>query len=197
MMKRSLLMTVALVWLGACASCARFQPIAEYPPIDQLVIDEAPFPPGWRASIPDMDFPPLAPWSSGRRELEYIDRSYYSERGGRAFLRIRRFGGSDEAVKEYTRKVGIAFRETEWNTPWIIPAGLEFKSAVANRYQYACSIEGVEGIGRPTCAYVAQYEVYVLEFYIDFYDSHVITYTDLISIYQAIDEHMTIALDSR
>jgi len=199
MMRKPSLLMVLLVWLNMCVCCTRSQPAVEYPPIDQLLIDESPFPQGWDASEPDMDFPPLAPWSSGRREIEYIDRIYYtpSERGGRAFIRIQRFGNSEAAAEEYAHKADIAFRETEWNMPWTVPTDLRFKSAVADQYRYGCSMEGAGGLGRPTCAYIAQYGVYALEFYIDFYDTGVITYTDLLPVFQAIDERMALALDSK
>jgi len=43
-------------------------------PIENLAIDSSPFPPGWQAEAPDTDFPPLAPCSTGRPEVEYLDR---------------------------------------------------------------------------------------------------------------------------
>lgn len=191
MMRKSLLLMTLFAWLSICACCARSLPTAEYPPIEQLLIDESPFPQGWEASEPDTDFPPLAPWTTGRKEIEYIDRLYYSpDAAGRAFIRIQRLGNSRVAAIEYAHKVGVAFRETEWGTPWIAPAGLAFESTVADQYRYACSIE----FGQPKCAYIAQYGVYVLEFYVDLYDTSVITYTDLLPIFQAIDERIMLAI---
>lgn len=199
MMRKSSLLTILLIWLSTCACCVSPQLAVEYPPIDRLLIDESPFPEGWEASDPDTDFPPLAPWTSGRKEVEYIDRTYYtpSERGGQAFIRIQRFGNSRAAAEEYAHKAAVAFRETEWNTPWTVPVELAFESAVADQYRYACSWVGAGELARPECAYVAQYRVYALEFYIGFYDTSVITYTDLLPILQAIDEQMAQHLGDR
>jgi hypothetical protein len=185
-------LSTLLAWLSICARCVSPQSAVEHPPIDQLLIDESPFPQGWEASDPDADFPPPAPWTTARKEVEYIDRTYHtlSERGGRAFIRIQRFGNSRAAADEYADKADIAFREGEWNTPWIVPAGLAFESTVADQYRYACSMEGPGELAWPVCAYVAQYGVYALEFYIDFYDTSVITHTDVLPIFQAIDERM-------
>jgi hypothetical protein len=191
MMRKSSLLAVLLVGLSTCACCVSQQSSVEYPPIDQLLIDESPFPEGWEASDPNKDFPPLAPWTSGREEVKYVDRTYYAPSGGgKAFIRIQRFSDPTAATKEYRQKTDIAFRKTEWNTPWTVPAELVFESAIADPYRYACSMEGAGELARPECAYVAQYGVYTLEFYIDFYDTNVITYTDLLPILQAIDGQM-------
>lgn len=199
MMRKLSFLTVLLIWSSICACCVSPQSAVEYPPIDQLLIDESSFPQGWEASEPDIDFPPLAPWTSRRKEVEYIDRTYYapSERGGHAFIRIQRFGDSRAAAEEYAHKADIAFRETEWNTPWTVPVELAFESVVADQYRYACSMGGAGELARPECAYVAQYRAYAIEFYIDFYDTSVITYTDLLAIFQAIDEQMEQHLGNR
>lgn len=191
-MKKSPLPMILLVSLCISVGCAVSQSSVEYPPISQLLISETPFPEGWEASDPNLDFPPLAPWTGDRGEVEYVDRRYYtpSEHGGSALIRIQRFENSGAAAEEYAQKVEIAFRETDWNTPWTVPKELRFKSAVANQLQYACSRE----FGQPECAYVAQYRVYVLEFYIEFYDASELQYTDLLPVFQAIDEQMILVL---
>lgn len=197
-MKKHSLLAALFAWLSICACCAGPQSAVEYPPIGQLLIDESPFPQGWEASDPDMDSPSLAPWTGGRKEVEYVDRTYYTpSTGGRAFIRIQRLGNSGTATEEYAHKAGIAFRETEWNTPWTMPAELTFESAIADRYRYACSMEGAGELARPQCVYVAQYTVYTLEFYIGFYDTSVITYTDLIPVLQAIDGKLAQHLGER
>jgi len=193
-MRKPLLLMVLLVWLGICGCCARSQLTAEYPPIDQLLIDESPFPEGWVATEPSWEHPPRAPWSGPTRMVEYIDRGFYTRSGGGAAagMSIRRFDSSQAAADEYEHRVDVAFRETEWNTSWTIPVELTFESTIADQYQYGCS----EVLGQVRCGYVAQYGVYVLDFVIHFYDTNVITYTDLPPVFQAIDERMMLALDS-
>ncbi len=196
MKKASVLLLI--IWLGVCTRCTTRQPVAEYPPIDRLLIDETSFPTGWVAGPPDTNFPPLAPWTSGRKEVEYVYRSFYDPSGsGAGGMVIQRFRRTKDAAREYEHKVIVIFRDTEWNTPWIAPSGFTFWSVAADQYQYACSLEGVAELARPECAYVAQYGVYVLEFHIDLYDTCVITYTDLLPIFRAIDERMTLVLDSK
>ncbi len=195
-MKRVLALLIIALWVFTC--CTTRQPIAEYPPIDQLLIDETPFPTGWVAGLPDTNFPPLAPWTSGRKESEYVYRSFYDPSGsGAGNIVIQRFRCTQDAAREYEHEIEVTFRDTEWNTPWIAPSGLTFWSVAADQYRYACSLEGTAELARPECAYIAQYGVYVLKFHIDLYDTRMITYTDLLPVFRALDERMTLALDSK
>ncbi len=199
MTRKSLLLTlVLLAWLSMCACCARSQPVVEYPPIDQLLIDESPFPTGWVATEPSWEHPPRAPWSGPTRMVEYIDRGFYTRSGGGAAagMEIRQFDSSRAAAKEYEQRVAVTFRirDREYDTPWEIPSGLSFESSVADQYRYGCATVGY--YPRVECEYVAQYGVYVVSFTIHIYDTNAITYTDLLRVFQAIDERMMLALVS-
>lgn len=189
-MRKPLLLVVLLAWLSTCACCARSQPTVEYPPIDQLLIDESPFPKGWVATEPSWEHPPRAPWSGPTRMVEYIDRGFYTHSGGGAAagMSIRQFDSSRAAANEYEHRVDVTFRvrDQEAETPWEAPEGLSFESTEADQYRYGCS----EVFGQARCAYVAQYGAYVLDFEISLYDTNVITYTDLLPVFQAIDERM-------
>jgi hypothetical protein len=187
----TIVLIVTLAWVSSCTIIP--QAPKEYPPIVQLVVDETAFPEGWVADEPDTDFPPLAPWSSGRDEVEYVARTYDAPSGiGSASLKIQRFSYPQAAFKEYKRSIDIVFRDTEWNTPWTVPTESAFKSTTADQYRYGCSMEGGEGFAQPRCAYVAQYKVYTLEFYIALYNTNVITCADLVPILQTIDEHVSL-----
>ena len=197
MMRKPSLLAVLLVSLSMYACCVSPQPAVEYPPIDQLLIDESPFPEGWEASDPDTDFPPLAPWTSGRSEVECVSRSFYASSGhsGAAGITIQRFRHTRDAANEYEHETDVTFRtrDEEAQTSWEVPAGLSFESSEADRYCCACS----EVFGQARCAYVAQYGVYALDFDINLYDTSVITYIDLLPIFQAIDERMEQHLGER
>jgi len=166
-----------------------------YPPIKQLLIDATPFPSGWIADEIDTDFPPSAPWTTGRDEIEYARRQIYSNPilgyGGSATIILQRFRNPSAASKYFQREVSLEFRDTDWNTPWIVPENLKFESVTADRYQYACSQEGEPSLAKPRCVYVAQYDVYVIELYIGIYDAKAISYEDLIPIFEAIDQKMS------
>lgn len=104
-------------------------------------------------------------------------------------MRIRRYKGTRVAHRKYRGKVDVAFRDEEWTSPWITPVGMEFESS-ATRYRLACA--HVNEIGE--CAYVAQYGVYVVEFYFHLYDAGIMTYDDLGSVLRAVDDRMFQAL---
>jgi len=126
--------------------------------------------------------------------VEYIDRGFYTRSGdgAAAGITIRQFDSPRAAAREYEHRIDVTFRDEEWNTPWVAPDGLLFESPEADQYRYGCS----EVFGQPGCAYVAQYGVYTVYFGIGIYDANVITYTDLLPVFQAIDERMMLALDS-
>ena len=195
-MRKVLVWLAVLLWGSASACSASLDSAVERPSIDQLLIDESAFPGGREATKPNWEHPPRAPWSGRTKMIEYIDRRFYtrSGNGATALIRLRQFDGLRSAAGEYERRVDTTFRDTEGYTPWDPPAGLSFQSALADQYRYACSTEGVGELARPVCAYVAQYEVYVVDFRVDIGDSTVITYTDLLPIFQAIDERIAVAL---
>ena len=166
-----------------------------YPSIEQLLIDKTAFPVGWTAEKPDTDFPPLAPCTTGRDEVEYATREYYSNPPsgfvGGALIRLQRFKSSSRAANYYRTEVSNEFRDSEWNTPWIIPGSLKFESSTANQFRYGCSLEGSPELAKPVCNYVAQYGVYVVDFGITLNDTNVITYTNVTPIFVAIDQQMS------
>jgi hypothetical protein len=167
-------------------------------PIDRVVIDESSFPDGWIATEPNTDFPPLAPWTSGRDEVAYVSRTFYdpSENpSGVAGITIQRFRRIRQAASEYEHEVDVTFRirDEKNQTSWSIPESLSsFESSSADRYRYACSTIS----SQVWCSYVAQYEVYTVAFHSSLYDINVFTYTDLLPVFHAIDEHMIFALEN-
>ncbi len=199
MMRKSLLPVVLLAWLSLCAYCARSQPPVGYPPIDQLLIDESPFPEGWVATEPSWGCPPLAPWSEPPRRVECISRGFYTHFGGGAAagMSIQRFSNSRAAAREYEQRIAVTFRirDREYDTPWEVPAELSFDSSVADRYRYGCATVGY--YSRVECEYVAQYRLYIVSFSVAIYNTNVITSTDLLPVFQAIDERMALALDDK
>jgi hypothetical protein len=201
-MRKLRLCLIPLLLLGPASLnlVNRIVAAAQFPPIEDLAIDASPFPPGWVADAADTDFPPLAPCSTGRPEVEYLSRRYYIDSESayaRAFLRIERYRAVGTARDWYDRDIATAFREAKWNTGWSIPDGLDFESPVASHYRVGCTVEGTEGLARPRCAYIAQYGLYVLEFYVDFEVSDEFSYSDLPVICQAIDRRMAEAASLR
>lgn len=198
MMRKILLSVVFLIWSSAVGGCTGSQPTVEYPPIDLLLIDESVFPEGWVAKEPDWEHPPRAPWSGRTRMVEYIDRRFYTRSGGgaAASITIRQFDSPRAAAREYERRVDVTFRvrDEKWGTPWVAPDELSFESPAADKYRYACATEGY--FPQINCAYVAQYGVYTLDFDVKLYDTKVITYADLLPVFQAIDERMMSTLNS-
>jgi hypothetical protein len=197
MMRKPSFLTILFIWLVVSAGCVNPQPVVEYPPVDQLLIDESPFPEGWVATEPGWEHPPRAPWSGPTKMVEYIDRGFYTHSGdgAAAGISIRQFDSSRAAAKEYKHRVDAAFRirDEKMQTPWKAPQGLSFESSEADRYRYGCS----EVFGQPKCAYVAQYEVYVIDFHSSIYDTDVITYNDFLPVFQAIDKQMEQHLGER
>jgi len=197
-MVRKLLLLALLAWLGMCACLARFRPTQEYPPIDRLLIDESPFPEGWMATEPSWEHPPRAPWSGPTRRVEYISRGFHTRSGSGAVagISIQQFDSPSAAAEEYMQEIDVTFRvrDKRYDTSWVVPKELLFESRLADQYQYACATVGY--YPQLNCEYVAQYRVFVLHFSIDIYDTSVITYTDLLPVFQAIDERMMLALDS-
>jgi hypothetical protein len=166
-----------------------------YPPISSLMIDETPFPQGWAAGEIDTDFPPLAPCSTGREEIGDATRGFYFDSPsyyvGGVFIRLQRFKNPSTTANYYRRAVSHEFRDTEWNTPWFIPDEINFTSQTADQYKYSCSLEVTPNLAKPVCIFIAQYEVHLIEVYVDFYDTTSFTYKDIIPIFDAIDQKMS------
>jgi hypothetical protein len=185
-MRKAKVLPMLLVCICALIACQ----LQGYPAIDELLVDESSFPEGWEANEPDWTHPPRAPWSDSTNMVEYISRDFYSHLGdgASAIEEIRQFNNSRAAVERYEHEMVVTFRDTEWNTPWVVPAELSFESAAADQYHYACSMQGEGNLAQPGCAYVAQYGVYVVYFGIAIYDTAAITYAGLSPVMEAIDE---------
>jgi len=166
-----------------------------YPPIEQLFIDEKAFPPGWIAEEIDTDFPPLAPCSTGREEIEYATRSFYSNPPsgyvGSASILLQRYRNPSVASKIYTRTVTSDFHNSDSNAKWVKPVDFTFTSPYADKYEYSCRIDGSQISEISLCAYTAQYEVYVIEFSLGLNDTNVNAYEDFALILEAIDRKMS------
>jgi hypothetical protein len=171
------LLACACILLG-CRSCG-------YPPIEDLLIDESAFPPGWSASTSGPKPIARAPLG-GTESVESIELFFYAYGGG-AVESIRRFESAQGAADEFKRQSGIVFRNGEFNTPWATPPELAYQSPLADQFYCACST--YEGEPWPSCACIARYGVYFIHFNTHMLPS-LMTYTDLENVLQAIDERM-------
>jgi len=156
-----------------------------YPPIEELLIDASVLPEGWSASEAGPHPISRAPLG-GTKSVESIEFVFYAY-GGSAFEEIRRFKSYQEAVEEFARQKRQVFRVTKFNTPWVVPEGLSYKSPVADQFHYACS----QDVGSlwSDCAYIARYGVYFVQFHTDMLPGYM-SYTDLEKVLQAIDARM-------
>jgi hypothetical protein len=191
-MNRKPLLVSLILWLstGVCL-CACCQPVKEYPPIEELMIDESAFPEGWEATEVDTEFGDLAPFSNGRAEVATAHRFVYLRSASNrfAYIEVNRYQRPQAADRNYGYVRDATFRETQWRAVCHVPDDLIFTSSYAEQYRYACCVTGKT----TSCYYVAQYGVHVLEFELN--DASVITYQDLSAVLEAIDEQMELALD--
>jgi hypothetical protein len=194
-MKRSSLLTIVmllttmLTCTGILFACQSW----EYPPIEDLLIDESVFPVGWSVSTDGARSIPRAPWSGPTSVVENVELYFYAHGGG-ALERIWRFENSEDASQAFERHMRYVFRDGEFNTPWTVPTELSHDSSVAGQFHYACAT--FEGQPWPGCAYVAQYRMYVVHFQTSMLPG-LMTYTDLGKVLQAIDEQMEQHLGDR
>jgi len=176
-----LLSLFMLLWSGACLP-------QEHPPkrsfaIQELLIDESAFPPGWSVSTAGPRPPAKAPL--GHYESIESTELFFYVYGGSAFEEIHRFSSVQGAAREFRRKRDLEFAKREIDTPWVVPPELSYQSPAANQFYLACATQG----GIPMCRAIGQYEEYFVKF-----NTHMspdfMTHADLERVLKAIDERM-------
>jgi hypothetical protein len=180
-MKHTTQLLAVLLILVGISSC---RPIG-HPPIEELLIDLSAFPEGWSVSA-DGPSPIARAPLGGTKSVDSTELFFYVTGGG-AYERIRRFNDSQGTADEYARQMKHIFRETEFNTPWVVPEEIMFKSSSAEQFYYACS--QFEGSPWPRCVYIAQYGVYFTHFKTGMFSGYM-SYFGFENILQIIDEHM-------
>jgi hypothetical protein len=184
--------SITLLVLSACACILLLCRSCGYPPIEDLLIDESAFPPGWSTSS-DGPKPIARAPLGGTKSVESIELDFYAYGGG-ASERIRRFESAQDAADEFERQSKIVFRDSEFNTPWIVPAECSYHGSGADQFHYACST--FEGQPWPGCAYIAQYGKYFVHFQTSMLPG-LMTYADLEIVLRTIDEQMEQHLGDR
>lgn len=189
MRKMITVVVTLLLWLSVFACSTSRQPSVEYPPIDELLIDLSVFPEEWEITEPDFEHPPHAPWSGPGHLVEYVRQNFYSsfDLYTGVIVEIRRYDSRQSATREYERRLEVIFREDSYT--WTTFPEVAHESTIADHARHACSEVG--------CAYFARYGVYTYHCGVRIHDADTITYTDVLPVlFQAIDERMTLALDS-
>jgi len=176
---------ITLLMLSACACTLLSCRSCGYPRIEDLLIDESAFPLGWSTSSGGPKPIARAPLG-GTESVESIELYFYAYGGG-ASERIRRFESVQDSADEFMRQSKIVFRDSEFNTPWIVPAEFSYHSSGADQFHYACST--FEGQPWPGCAYIAQYGKYFVHFQTSMLPG-LMTYADLEKVLRTIDERM-------
>jgi len=189
MRKMTAVALALLLGLSVCACSTNQHPSTKYPPIDQLLIGLSIFPPGWEATEPDFEHPPHAPWSGPGHLVEIVRQNFYSsfDLYTGVIVEIRRYDSGQSATREYERRLEPIFREDSYarsTLPEVV-----HESTIADQARYDCSRVG--------CTYFARYGVYTYHCGVRIHNNDTITYTDVLPVlFQAIDERMTLALDS-
>jgi len=144
-----LLSLFMLVWSGACLPQER--PPKRSFAIEELLIDESAFPPGWSVDTGGPAPPAKAPLG----HYESIERTelFFYVYGGVAFEQIHRFSSVQGAAREFKRRKDLDFAQREIDTPWVVPPELSYQSLVANQFYLACATQG----GVPMWAFVAEW----------------------------------------
>ena len=167
-----------------------------FPPIETLAPDTSSFPSGWIALDPETDFPPLAPCSLGRPEVELLRRTYYDDaHPGAAAIHfvIQRYRTERAASEQFESAASVALRDAEWNTGWAVPDRFNFESLYADRDVYGCTTE----YARTLCNHVSLYGVYVVELHAGFSPPSSFQFADLLPVYKDIDDRLAAVVDLR
>ena len=189
-MKTVILAVVFFLWVStfACGISQRLP--VEYPPIDTLLIDLSTFPEGWEATEPDFEPPPHAPWSGPGHLVEYVRQNFYSQSNPYTgvIVEIRRYDSEQSATREYERRLKVIFREDLRR--WMPFPGVNHASTMADQAHYSCS--------GARCIYFARFGVYIYYSDVRIHNTDTITYSNILPVlFQAIDERMTLVLDSK
>ena len=98
---KTLLALLTCITLFACQSW-------NYPPIENLLLDESVFPSGWSTSTDGAGTIPRAPWTGSTNVVENVELYFYAHEGG-ALERIWRLASSEGASQAFESQVGSVF----------------------------------------------------------------------------------------
>lgn len=150
-------------------------------PIESLVLDEVPFPPG---TIAGSILSPLP-----RASWESAGRTFNLRKGG-AVHDVYRYRTAGRAAQEFERANQLEFTIDSWRGPWEVPDTLTYQSPIADQYYVACGVDGSIYM----CKMIAQYEEYYVLF-VAHMSSDAMTFQDLERVLQAIDSRMERCLE--
>ncbi|NKQ35861.1 MAG: hypothetical protein HF973_09635 [Chloroflexi bacterium] len=188
LIKRSVLFTIGLLLLVSCTATS------SQPEIDpaKLLIDLSDMPAGWYVI----------------RQGEAPD-NYRQQRGARIGFNVNnpqvlytaahyvyQYKSGRQAAKEFKRLLPIEFNSNSIAsyTPWQPPQELPYTSTVANQFYFACHKNSINGVST-ICQAMGQYENYLIVFHTHLVPEYM-TYTDIESILQTIDNRMATYLES-
>jgi hypothetical protein len=127
-------------------------------PVTSLLLDVNNFPLGTTA--PEFSSPmPDEPYESAGREFLFS--------GGFLRHKVIRYRSKDIAAEIYNQSLKISYRNRPREGPWIKPAEIEFKSAIADQYVVACGLE----LSSYVCYMNAQYQEYYVFIRLENYKS--------------------------
>ncbi|MGB9873183.1 MAG: hypothetical protein ACPLYD_16195 [Anaerolineae bacterium] len=147
------------------------------------MIDEAAFPPGWKASDAGPQPPANAPLDH-YHSIERIELFFYTHNGV-AFQEVHRFASVREAVREFKRQKSISFPKD-----WVVPAELPYQSPSVDQFYLACGIEG----SIQMCRAIWQYKEYFVRFNTHM-SPELMSYADLERVLKTIDERLALYIE--
>jgi hypothetical protein len=158
-------------------------------PTDDLLLDESPFPEGWRAVRP---FDPDQRLAAEQTARHLLTSKCHPLMVGAGHEVYRFYAGARAAAEAYPEQVAFWFSPNVGD--WIIDPELSYESPVADQFRYGCYID--EDFDSTHCVALGQYEQYVvvLDATLDPDHPDCLRYTDLEKILIAIDEKMALYL---
>lgn len=177
-MRKGLLIAVLMMLWTFTGGCYVFTtPPPRVCPVESLVLDAAPFPPGAIAE-PLLSPLPRASWESAGRSINL-------KTGGGAIHDVYRYKTAGRAAREFERRKEIEFAVNRQRGPWEVPDKLSYHSPIANRYYIACGVQTDVYM----CKMIAQYEEYYVVF-VAHMNPKGMTFDTLERVLRAIDERM-------
>jgi hypothetical protein len=135
--------------------------------------------------------PPSERAAPVRLGVERLGVSFISMRNGVTLHQIYRERDYEKAKAEYYDEVKSWFHSRDDETDWYIPSGFDYKSSVADNYQFRCQTHKPSSV--ENCQLVGRYGTYIIRFHT--FMSPIMTYDDLERMLQAIDNKMAQCLN--
>lgn len=176
-MKRSvnliLLILSGMLLLSTVCCCGPRAPKRDFT-TEVLLLDETVFPTKTTAG-------PITSNPDRHGARESLGRSIYHP-SGLAGHDIYRYTSARGAAREFERQMDLSFRGGDWT----VPAEIAYQSPTADQFYLACGTSG----NIPMCRVIAQYEEYFVRLNVHMRPTFM-TYADLESVLQAMDDRMT------